>query len=81
MEALTHLATRKTQMPVSRKATRTPIHISMEKGDRKPRLSSSWAMSLRRRKLSPVCMKGVVMSTACSLVAVTVSGATARSAS
>lgn len=78
---MTYLPTRNMQRPVSRKATRTPIHMSVEKGDSRLKVLCSEVRSLRRMKPSPVCMKGVVISTNCSLVAVTVSGATARSAS
>lgn len=77
----THLPTRKTQSPVSRKAISTPIHTSVENGDRTLKVLSSESALLRRIKLIPVWMKGVVMSTTCSLMAVMVSGATARSAS
>lgn len=77
----THLPTKNTQSPVSRKATRTPTHISVENGDSRLKEWSSESALLRMMKLSPVWMKGVVMSTKRSLTAVTVSGATARSAS
>ncbi|TNN31376.1 hypothetical protein EYF80_058473 [Liparis tanakae] len=73
-----HRPTRKMQRPVSRKATRTPTHMSVENGASTLKPLSSEAESVRSRKLMPVCMKGVVMSTAFSLVAVRVSGATAR---
>lgn len=55
--------------------------MSVEKGDSRLKLLSSEDRSLRRMKPSPVYMKGVLMSTAISLTAVRVSGATARSAS
>jgi hypothetical protein len=70
------------QRPVSRKARRMPTHISVEKGKRKLReWLSSEASSLLRMKPMPVCMKGVLISTPCSLVAVRVREATASSAS
>lgn len=77
----THLPTRKMHTPVRRNAMRMPTHISVEKGASRLKVLSSEARSLRRMKPIPVCMKGVVMSTCCSLMAVRVSGATARSAS
>lgn len=77
----TYLPTRNIQRPVSRNAMRTPTHMSVEKGDIRLKVLSSEARSLRKMKPSPVCMKGVVISTTCSLTAVRVSGATARSAS
>lgn len=55
--------------------------MSVEKGDSRLKVLSSETKSLRRMKLSPVWMKGVVISTNCSLIAVRVSGAKARSAS
>ncbi|MEQ2205126.1 hypothetical protein XENOCAPTIV_026206 [Xenoophorus captivus] len=77
----THLPTKNIQSPVSRKAMRTPTHISVENGNSRLKGWSSESALLRIMKLSPVWMKGVVMSTKRSLTAVTVSGATARSAS
>lgn len=77
----TYLPTRNMQRPVSRNAMRRPTHMSVEKGDRRLKVLSSEPTSLRRMKPMPVCMKGVVMSTNCSLTAVRVSEATARSAS
>lgn len=58
-----------------------PTHMLVEKGDSRLKVLSSEAKSLRKMKPIPVCMKGVVMSTDCSLIAVMVSGATAKSAS
>lgn len=69
------------QRPVSKNAMRRPTHMSVEKGDSRLKVLSSEAKSLCRMKPSPVCMKGVVISTNCSLTAVRVSGAKARSAS
>lgn len=80
-EVCTYRPTRNMQRPVSRNAMRIPTHMSVENGDSRLKVFSLEAKSLCRMKLIPVCMKGVVMSTTCSLVAVTVSGATARSAS
>lgn len=77
----TYLPTRNIQRPVSRNAMRTPTHMLVEKGDIRLKVLSSEARSLCKMKPSPVCMKGVVISTTCSLTAVRVSGATARSAS
>lgn len=81
LEVSTYLPTRNMQRPVSRKATRTPIHMSVEKGDSRLKVLSSEIRSLRRIKPRPVCMKGVLISTKCSLIEVMVSGATAKSAS
>lgn len=67
--------------PVSRKAMSRPTHMWVEKGDSRLKVLSSAVASLCMMKPSPVCMKGVLMSTNCSLTAVSVSGATARSAS
>ncbi len=69
------------QKPVSRNAIRTPIHMLVEKGDSRLKALFSEVTSLCRMKPIPVCMKGAVISTYFSLVAVRVSGATARSAS
>ena len=77
----TYLPTRNMQRPVSKNAMRRPTHMSVEKGDKRLKVLSSEATSLCRIKPMPVCMKGVVMSTNCSLTAVRVSEATARSAS
>lgn len=80
-ETSTYLPTRNKVRPAKRKATKMPTHMSVEKGENKLKELSSEAMSFRRMKPIPVCMKGVVMSTYCSLAAVRVRGATARSAS
>lgn len=77
----THLPTKNTQNPVTRKAMRKPTHISVENGDSRLKEMSSGSALLCIMKLSPVWIKGVVMSTKRSLTAVTVSEATARSAS
>lgn len=54
----------------------------MLKGDRKWKKDMSWeAVSFRSRIPIPVCRKGVVKDTTSSLAEVTVSGATAMSAS
>lgn len=60
---------------------RTPIQTSVENGDSTLKVLSSDSALLRKTKLIPVWIKGVVMSTTCSLAAVMVSGATAKSAS
>lgn len=77
----TYLPTKNMAKPVSRKETRMPTHISVVNGESRLKVDSSLARSLRRMKPSPVCKKGVVMSTYCSLTAVMVRGATDRSAS